>query len=317
MRTLYLHIGHGKTGTSYLQSCFARSRKAFSAAGICYPTGRHDRQAADGGVSSGNGGALAKGLGDASTRERIARPLRRQTDHVLFSSEYLFHHMAGLAEPDDVLDFADRAGCDRVAILMLIRDPLDHIRSAYLQNVQRAGQTDRIDAMATRFNMPQRANKLARVFQGPRITMTILNYSRMKSQLIAETEAWLGLSGGALDQPPRTRVNRSLTAAEMEMQRVFNARYGPSGGLFADHVVETLPDLQPEYPMMSVPARRIAHDRCAPAMHRLNQLVPEDQAYRFDLDPDGATDEPDAEYVTMTEEQIDEIVAALARRISR
>ena len=315
-RKLYLHIGHGKTGTSFVQSCLALSRDALAAANIHYPAARGDRQAAAGEVSSGNGGNLAASLAHPQLRRQIAVSLRRSERDVLYSSEFLFHHMGLMRSAEGLLDFADHAGFDEVEILMLIRDPLDHIRSAYLQNVQRGGVTEPIDAMAQRFNMPMRANQLALSFDDPHIGLTVKNYSRMRAQLIETTEMWLGLPAGALRRPGRERVNRSLTAAEMEIQRVFNEQLGPSGDIFADAVVGALPDLPADYPALSDAARAVLHDRCANAMRRLNRIIPEDQAYRFDILPaPGAAEERDDDFVTLTSERIEVIFGAIATRL--
>lgn len=324
MRTLYLHIGHGKTGTSYQQSCFALSREALAGPGIAivYPQSPKRDRADKGGVSSGNAVHMAKSLCVAADALKFGARHRSEDGHLFYSSEFLFHRMTLLKSPDTLLAFADSAGCERVKILMLIRDPMDHMRSAYLQNVQRAGETGSIDEMANRFNMPMRASALMQTYKHPRIEITVRNYSRMKDHLIEETETWLGLTPGTLLRPPQSRVNRSLTGAEMEMQRVFNEAFGASGRLFADHVVDALPDLTPDYPVMSLAARQIAHDRCEKAMRRINQAIPDDQAYQFDLNPARASDEStpdegDNELLTLSQAQVDAIVDALTPRIKR
>ncbi|MGB0928309.1 MAG: hypothetical protein ACPGVA_13930 [Pikeienuella sp.] len=316
MRTLFLHIGHGKTGTSYLQSCFVLSRQTLARTGILYPMGRQDRQAARGATSSGNGTPLAKTLGaQPQNIGRILRPLRRSQRNILFSSEFLFHHMTKDISAEDLLRFADKANCERISVFLLIRDPLDHMRSAYLQNVQRSGLSEHIDGMARRFNMPIRVYNLLTAFDHPRIDITVRNYSRIKEQLTAETEDWLGLSPGTLKHPHQSRVNRSLTAAEMEIQRVFNKEFGPSGRLFADKVIDALPELKPDYPIMGETARQITHDRCANAMRQINRIIPENQAYCFDLlDPPPIDD---SDLVTLSEDQVDVIINALARHIKR
>ena len=62
MRRLYLHIGHSKTGSSFLQASFANSVAALAEQGIGYPlAARHVTEAAEGWrISSGNGGLLLR-----------------------------------------------------------------------------------------------------------------------------------------------------------------------------------------------------------------------------------------------------------------
>ncbi|MEQ9693980.1 hypothetical protein [Shimia sp. SDUM112013] len=54
MRRLWVHIGHDKTGSSYLQSVFARNLDMLGAAGIAYPVRPDLREtAAKGQTTSG------------------------------------------------------------------------------------------------------------------------------------------------------------------------------------------------------------------------------------------------------------------------
>jgi hypothetical protein len=56
-RTLYLHIGIHKTGTSYLQSCFHLSKDRLRAHGIDYPFSEVNPDT----LSEGRGGLLIPG----------------------------------------------------------------------------------------------------------------------------------------------------------------------------------------------------------------------------------------------------------------
>ena len=57
-KTLYLHIGLHKTGSSALQTFFARNIDALAAHGLCYPEGHTHGQAVAGHVTSGNATSL-------------------------------------------------------------------------------------------------------------------------------------------------------------------------------------------------------------------------------------------------------------------
>jgi len=55
MRKIFFHIGHGKTGSSHLQSCFALSRDALKIERIHYPlSGKETTKALAGHISMGN-----------------------------------------------------------------------------------------------------------------------------------------------------------------------------------------------------------------------------------------------------------------------
>ncbi len=53
-KPVILHVGHGKTGSSALQSSLVLSSEALAKAGIFYPPSLSDARAMKGEVSSGN-----------------------------------------------------------------------------------------------------------------------------------------------------------------------------------------------------------------------------------------------------------------------
>lgn len=69
MSVLYLHVGHGKTGSSYLQSALALSQDALRDNGIFYSLNEVGRRAAQGKITSGNGNLLDGFL--KSSREEV------------------------------------------------------------------------------------------------------------------------------------------------------------------------------------------------------------------------------------------------------
>ena len=93
MRTLYLHIGHGKTGSSYIQSSLVLSRDALAAQGIAYPPYKTDAAAAAGGMSSGNGKPLFQALESGWRAALLAWRLARIEGNVLLSSELLLRYL--------------------------------------------------------------------------------------------------------------------------------------------------------------------------------------------------------------------------------
>lgn len=51
---MIVHVGHGKTGTSFLQSIFALNKEVLKEHGFHYPEHPSEKKAAKGLISSGN-----------------------------------------------------------------------------------------------------------------------------------------------------------------------------------------------------------------------------------------------------------------------
>ena len=58
MKKLIIHIGHGKTGSSYLQSVFALNKDMLKKEGFDYPDHKDSKVAEIGYISAGNGDLL-------------------------------------------------------------------------------------------------------------------------------------------------------------------------------------------------------------------------------------------------------------------
>ena len=58
MKKLIVHVGHGKTGSSFLQSIFALNSDRMAQLGILYPEHISNAMARRGHITSGNGNIL-------------------------------------------------------------------------------------------------------------------------------------------------------------------------------------------------------------------------------------------------------------------
>lgn len=238
---VYLHVGHGKTGSSFLQSALANSIPDLAARGIAYPLDPEvAARVARGAISSGN---LEPAPGHVArfTAQPVDQP------RLLISSEAWFNHL----HPSGLLE-ALRHAYDGPAIhlLLCVRDPLDHAVSQYLQSVKRGGATEPFDAALARYNMPAKVARFLTVLEGQAdVTVRVCNYSRHRAGLLALLADWLGVPKTVLHPPAQRRVNRSLTRAETEWMRLFNARLGvQAGALIADPLCACLPDVVAEDP---------------------------------------------------------------------
>ena len=280
MRTLFLHIGHGKTGTTWVQSSLRLSRSALAAHGIDYPHG------ADGGaedplrVTSGNG----FGLLDSADALEAALARAKPGQSALFSNEDLFNHLHDGDGEAFLGPVARRLGFERVELLLFVRDPLGHAASRWIQWVKDRGLTEPMEAHFAAFDVPERvARVLERLARVEGVGVGVRNYSRCGDRLLDEVAAWLGLPPDALAAPPAEQVNRSLTGAELALQLGLNARLGPCPRLVAYPLIERLPDIRPEPLRPDRAVQQATWDRLLPSIERVNARLPAGHHYRCDL----------------------------------
>ena len=126
-KTIVLHIGHGKTGSSYLQSCLALNRDKLLALGIDYPWHRSFAKATAGSISSGNGANFLKYLPDLNAESEI----------VVFSSEFLFANLLASTQFKDLLNSEKY----RIEVLLYTRNLFEMKFSSWGQAVKRGGLT--------------------------------------------------------------------------------------------------------------------------------------------------------------------------------
>lgn len=275
-----LHVGHGKTGSSFLQSALANSVQTLADNGLAYPIKPEAAAAARaGGISSGNMAPSARAL-----TATLTRGWKGPQETLLISSETFFYKMRlkGFAEAlRSLLPEAD------LQVLLYVRDPLDHAVSKYQQSVKRGGFTGDFDTFLQSYNTPGNVAQFLKWLQGelPSATVTLRNYSRHKDDLMTTFETWMGLTPGTLRVPARTQVNRSMTNAELMLQRAFNAHLDArTAAIVSNALCEDLPDIRSERP----PASPEALDAFLTSMarmierHGMNEMLPEGEAYRLE-----------------------------------
>ena len=141
-RTLYLHMGHAKTGSSWIQTSLRMSQDTLSTHGICYAPGDRLPTDADHRITSGNG----RGFLDSqqSMTSRLGRGDIPPDASILFSHEDWGHDLDQRVS-DYLPKVALQHGFMRVSVLLFIRDPLAHASSVWQQDVKGGGQHHGID----------------------------------------------------------------------------------------------------------------------------------------------------------------------------
>ena len=317
-RAVCLHVGHNKTGSTFLQSALALSGPALAAQGITYPIDPDKAEIArqglfNGGNLRGQPGALA---------ELIASGAARAGERLLISSESFFFHLMRDG-PGFVAEY--RAACPGMPlhVLLYIRDPLDHAVSQYHQRVKRGGYTGSLGESLSSYAIPARAAEVITLLCEAGADVQVLNYSRHRDSLLDTFAQWLDLPAGALTAPKAMQVNRSLSQAELVLQRAFNRHFGESARrLVSDVLCDALPDIRSDTPPLApddlkrfLDAMREMTETerfraAVPASERPHVGTLEDHIARFPP----PTDNP---VLTVTAAQLNLLADAMARHLKK
>ena len=285
---LFLHIGHGKTGSSYLQSWLAANTHALAQqSGLLYPvqspdTSFRDDRALQGRFSMGNGHVLQALLESPQRPRRWRRHLlnqaglsRHQLNGLVFSFEGWAKQLDQLLPP--LFRVADRWGVRRIELLVMVRDPLDHACSLYGQMVKRHGYTAGLEQWLGDYGFTARLLQSLELIESyrDRIKLTAVHYGRKKKSLLQELQEWLELDSLLLWQAaPSLPVNRSLTVDELRLMRCLNGRLGDAAAPVGEALVDRLPMLKPACLSPSGAAIRAFNQRLADVVTRINSLLP-------------------------------------------
>lgn len=288
MGTLFIHIGHDKTGSSYLQAYLARNADALGARGILYPgRTRAMARAAAGGVSSGNGRFFeAPEALEAAARERAGRD-------VLLSYEGFFNALN--ARPGETLarfqSWRSALGLDEIRVLLFTRNPVGHAASAYQQMVKSGKVRHAPDRYFLNYRRPQQVWKvMGRVGAAPGVTLDLRNYDACRADLLGELSRWLGLADFDWAAPPVEQVNRSMTAAEIRLLLALNRVLPRASLIVANGFAEAMPGLASTRALPGRGVQKKMIDANADAIARVNARMPDPaQRYRVDYaDPGDA-----------------------------
>ncbi|WP_129788054.1 hypothetical protein [Promicromonospora panici] len=284
-KTLYLHVGMGKTGTSALQVAFVRNRKQLAAHGIAYPEHPSDVSARRGEVVSGNAMGLVRYLdprtrADIERKERFLAGLERAIynapqPRVLFSSEFLYsaNHERFGSFCRDLLD----KGIG-VEVVVYVRDIAGHALSLYSQVVKRSLFTGAFMDFIT----PGKGIRYAPSIRGRlhrmltlvgRERLHVMHYDSDRDHLMESfMRNVFGIEG--IDEYDLThgQVNRSLTDHEIELMRYMNGRLrDTSGAGVVNQVIIRRPPLKERKPSMTEEQLSLLEKRFLPDVEWVNE----------------------------------------------
>ena len=284
---LLLHIGHGKTGSSFLQSWLAcNADRLQSRCGLLMPG---DTAAARAGhFSMGNGDRMESLLQQSAAEQ--SRWLQQRCEHalavngLLFSREGWARRFPDLVDP--MLRLADAWGVERIELLLFVRDPLDHACSVYSQVVKRHGYAGSIDAWLEVYDFTARLLACLRCVaaHADRLQLRVEHYGQQRQRLIPVVGDWLQLDAEAdWCEPPVQRVNRSLTQEELQLMRWLNGTASRErSARIGELLVNRLPDL-PAAVLQPAPAAVDRFlDHWSETVNQINALLPLEDGLRLE-----------------------------------
>ena len=221
---LFLHIGHGKTGTSAIQSALAIASDDLAKRGINYPIQQSLRDRASRlEITSGNWEPIS----EASLTDQLLEIAKSNYNNstIVLSSESLFWLIPELIQKKSTWE----AHID-LHIILAVREIEEMLSSEYQQRVKRHGDAMPLEQfLRARHFVSSHHAKAAEVIESmaqSNITNTIINYSEHKrdiSKLIFKLI-------GAEDLYPSSQmtgaiINRSMSRKELEILITINALY--------------------------------------------------------------------------------------------
>jgi hypothetical protein len=315
MATLYLHVGHGKTGSSWIQSVLRLNSKELKKHGILYAIGPDHNIPDPNKITSGNAAFLFE------TRDHFEHHLAKNQlndeSSLLFSSEHIINSFLNSNGEDYLEEIALKYGFEKISVLLFIRNPISLAVSMWRQRIKGRGDFD-----VTLTNLHENPavgwdvihdieNLINRLNRCKMVTVTIRNYSICSALLMEEVAGWLIIPVKDFNIPDLKRINRSLTFSELVLQQSFNKILGRSGQLFSIPFCEKLPGIEPEELFPPVEVQESIYVQLKPTIERLNTIIQEKHQYRCDIQKPG----PLPEMLTFSHQHIEILSKNLGNEI--
>ena len=265
---LFLHIGHGKTGTSAIQSALAIASDDLSRQGISYPIQQSLRDRASRlEITSGNWEPTS----EASLTDQLLSITNNNRDDeaIILSSESLFWLI-----PDLIHDKNNWENHIDIHIILAVREIEEMLSSEYQQRVKRHGDAMPLEQFlrARHFvsSHHAKAAEIIELISQENITNTIINYSQHKRDI---SELIFKIIGAEqlypADQMAGAIINRSLSRKELEILITINALYFSRFPWISTRISDALIKSQP----------KLEAQQCKIARQQLQKVYETNDAY--------------------------------------
>jgi hypothetical protein len=275
-KKIYLHIGHGKTGTSSIQSVLARAEADLKKANILYPYAPGAEDAKRGFVTSGN---IPLQSIEANWVEYCLDVVTRRSPGYsvyVFSSEIVFWCMdqfySALEACRDHFDFE---------VVLTVRDSFDMFSSAYQQYVKGCGiAMSFADFLQQEHYLESHAPQAVAILdklEELKARVHLLNYTAIGTSIGARVLAAMGISELTCAHISECRiVNRSLDPAELQLMLLVNFLFGAEVGVRISYaLINGLPNLPSIKLPFSEDSAVVIKDNMQPFVDEINRRLPE------------------------------------------
>ena len=265
---LFLHIGHGKTGTSAVQSSLAIASDNLRRKSINYPIDASLRDRASRlEITSGNWEPRPDiNLSD----QLLSIGDKNQGDSaIILSSESLFWLIPELIKNkcqwENQLD---------LHIILAVREIEEMLSSEYQQRVKRHGDAMPLEQFirARHFvsSHHEKAAEIIKLMSLENITNTIINYSQHKKDISQVIFKLIGAEDVyPAEQMSGAIINRSLSAKELEILITINALYYNKYPWISTKISDALIKKQP----------KISAQQCKISRHQLEKIYERNDNY--------------------------------------
>nr|WP_255618119.1 hypothetical protein [Synechococcus sp. MU1625] len=240
-----MHIGHGKTGTSAIQSSLAIASNDLAEQGISYPIQQSLRDRASRlEITSGNWEPNS----EMSLSDELLEIAKSNGDNskIILSSETLFWLI-----PELIQNKSKWENNIDIHIILAVREIEEMLSSEYQQRVKRHGDSMPLEQfLRARHFISSHHAKAAEIIElmtQSNISNTIINYSRHKQDISQLIFKFIGAEElYPADQMAGATINRSLSRKELEILIMINALYYSKFPWISTRISDALIKNQPE-----------------------------------------------------------------------
>lgn len=312
-KKILIHVGHGKTGSSYIQSSLDKSTDRLAELEVFYPLLSGTKDFSDSFVRSGNVNKRNL-IGKCRSFLKSANP----ANTLLLSNENLlgiFSRTENYFKQLYLLNAETR-------FIVFTRDPLELAISGYGQIIKRGGFTGTFDEYVSEFDNFKGIFSFFELAEKYKFPVSFINYSNVRKNVLEKFSLMVGVPEDCLRSPDVAVVNRSLSSVEMYIQRRFNENMGRDARKFiADPLCQQLPDIKPGLPTLSEENFFLFKEKMNKNIIRFNEVYAKTNDEKYNLIIDDhylAFKFPESKEANfyITGEQLDVLISSLEKELT-
>jgi len=320
MKTLYLHCGYHKTGSSFLQMLFARNRQLLEKKNIFYPFSADEVDMLQGKISPGNGAELSDSLTSANQdmtadilQQDLMKALEKSCTALLYSSELLFHAFAKEKALLRLCDAAEKNGIEAIKALVYFRDPVSHALSTYKHRAKNGDYADFQYWISNSYETMELLSKFSEYHSEYPVTWTCRKY-QSDSIFMAESafEDWLEIQVPRI--PDNDKVNSSLTLSEIRLIQVLKNNFSETIPFVREELIQINKEDKSDSDALNQVYQLIANqvlNRYRGLINSINEFLPIGEKLEINKAMSHSVEYTSDLEITFKEKQVERLIQAL------